>query len=1101
MPEALRVDAVIALIEANRSSLGHAEVDFAVRALRERLETPAPFATAPKLRQVSVLFIDIVDSTAMLQRRSAEDALEVVGAALQRFAALVQEADGKVLRFTGDGLKVVFGGDQAREDDAERAVRCGLALLAAAAAHAAHLHQSFGIAGFAVRVGIHTGPVVLGGGVEADNTAMGHAVHIAARLEQSAPAGRLRISHGTWALVRGLFDVEAQPPLPIKGSDEPLLTYFVRGAVPRGERMHQRGLQGVVAPMLGRDAELAALQALVAQAAALGRAQAATVLADAGVGKSRLLRELQHSLQTGKQPVLALLARAQPTQQLQPYGLLRDLLARRLQIADDEGADSARAKLVAGLAPLFPGRGVLPVHLIGILIGIDFPDSPVQQLPGRERRERSFKALRQALHAWASAAAPLLLMLDDVHWADDGSLDFLQQLVAGADPAPLAMVMLARPLLLERRPRWLEGEAAHRRLPLAPLSAAQSGALATALLQRVADLPPALHAMLVTRAAGNPYFMEELLRMLIDDGAIATAGERWQLRPERLAQVRLPETLVGVLQARLDTLPAEELRALQQASIVGSVFWEDALAALDTQATAALPALHTRAMVQAREGSAFAHTREHAFHHPLLHEVTYGTVLKAVRREGHARAAHWLAERVADRAGEFLAVTAQHFEAANDSERALYFYDRAAQDASQRFAHSAALAVIERALAQPALRDPAWRFHLHFLRFQAAEHQSDNALAALALDALSACAETADNDGLRARALAARMLYADHQGDGASAAALAHQAVSLAESCGCAPAAALAHGELAWLAVSAGRPAQAQSHLEAGLPWARRACALPTRDGGDPQFEIKLSIIGIDCMAMQERLVDAERAVQAAFALTGDMPSMNRFSLLNHAGWIASLLGDLDTAQARYSEGLAVAREIELPRCAAAVLCGLAEVAEFRGDLAAALTHAREAVRVARAGDVVALLPSVLDAAATVLCALRQFDVALQRWGEALALFTAQERPVEACALRARRAALHRARGDAGAAHRDLNEALALPDALASLPATALACAWRAAKANADPRAATLLRALRTRLDNLLSQVPSSDGRERIVEQLPHWRAVTEAAPVLDTAP
>ena len=132
---------------------------------------------------------------------------------------------------------------------------------------------------------------------------------------------------------------------------------------------------------------------------------------------------------------------------------------------------------------------------------------------------------------------------------------------------------------------------------------------------------------------------------------------------------------------------------------------------------------------------------------------------------------------------------------------------------------------------------------------------------------------------------------------------------------------------------------------------------------------------------------------------------------------------------------------------------------------------------------------------------MRQFDAALERWGEALALFTAQERPVEAGALRARRAALHRARGDAGAAHRDLNEALALPDALASLPATALACAWRAAKANADPRAATLLRALRTRLDNLLSQVPSSDGRERIVEQLPHWRAVTEAAPVLDTAP
>jgi class 3 adenylate cyclase len=218
MTEPHPLAAAIADLEARRAVLGDAVVEAAIAALRAQLpgilfEAPAAAAAAPVaaaaacLRQVSILFADVAGSTALLQHRAADEALEVMSGALERFAAVVREAGGEVLRFTGDGLKAVLRVHELREDEAERAVRAGLGILDAAKAHAAALRDSRGIEQFGVRVGVHTGPVVLGTGVEADRSAMGHAVHVAARMEQSAPVGRLRISHETWALVRGLFRV------------------------------------------------------------------------------------------------------------------------------------------------------------------------------------------------------------------------------------------------------------------------------------------------------------------------------------------------------------------------------------------------------------------------------------------------------------------------------------------------------------------------------------------------------------------------------------------------------------------------------------------------------------------------------------------------------------------------------------------------------------------------------------------------------------------------------------------------------------------------------------------------------------------------------
>ena len=280
--------------------LGDAVVEASVRALRAQLAAltgPSSTDPAQTLKQVTILFLDVVGSTSLSQRLDPEAIGEVMDGALYRLTALVEKHRGKVLQYAGDSVLAAFGADEAREDDAELAVRCGLAMLALGKALGAEVQADLGHAGFDVRVGIHTGDVLLGGGVDAEGTIRGSAVNVAARMEQTAPAGRLRISHDTYGLVRGLFDVEVQAPLAIKGIDEPVQSYLVTAAKPRPFEDVTRGIEGVSTRMIGRDAELEALQQafrwLLVPPEGEQQLAMVTVVADAGIGKSRLLREFE----------------------------------------------------------------------------------------------------------------------------------------------------------------------------------------------------------------------------------------------------------------------------------------------------------------------------------------------------------------------------------------------------------------------------------------------------------------------------------------------------------------------------------------------------------------------------------------------------------------------------------------------------------------------------------------------------------------------------------------------------------------------------------------------------------------------------------------
>jgi class 3 adenylate cyclase len=380
-PDEQQLEVAIAALEAQRAFLGNAVVDAALEPMRAKLAAliaASEAEPAQQLKQVTILFLDVVGSTALSQRLDPEEIHAVMDSALARCTKVVRAHQGKVLQYAGDNLLAVFGADQASEADAEQAVHCGLAVVVEGRAIGSEVQTAHGYRDFNVRVGIHTGGVLLGGGVDAEGTIRGIAVNIAARMEQTAPPGGVRISHDTYAQVRGVFDVEPQPPLSVKGVDAPLRSYLVVRARPRAFRVSTRGIEGVETRMIGRATELRALQDAYLRVMAPGAGlQRVLVVADAGVGKSRLLYEFDNWADARPERFFIFQARATPQSLAQPHSVLRDLFAWRFQILDGDSMQEAQRKLEGGLVPLFAGdqgehEAEAHAHLLGQLIGLDY---------------------------------------------------------------------------------------------------------------------------------------------------------------------------------------------------------------------------------------------------------------------------------------------------------------------------------------------------------------------------------------------------------------------------------------------------------------------------------------------------------------------------------------------------------------------------------------------------------------------------------------------------------------------------------------------------------------------------------------------------------
>jgi class 3 adenylate cyclase/tetratricopeptide (TPR) repeat protein len=701
----------ISSMEAQRPALGHEVVDAALAPLQRKLDELMAILLAQQARTptqptqqrklVTLLFMDIAGSTAIAQDMDPEDVCEVFDVALNRLAIPIEAHGGHVTRFMGDGFLAVFGAPLAREDDPEQCIRAGLGIIAAAQELAPELQEEWEFPEFQIRVGVNTGLVAIGGLTEAEDTLMGAAVNLAARLESAAPAGGLLISHDTYRHVRGLFDVEPQDPVQAKGFDEPVQVYRVLRAKPRTFRTYTRGVEGVETRMIGREAELKTLQDALLTAIEDGEGQVITISGEAGVGKSRLLYEFQNWIELSPARVRFFEGRGRYDAQGLPYGLLRDLFEFRFQIQDDDQADIARQKLVGGLMEVFSSvqDGEMRAHILGQMLGFEFSASP--HLKGvlsdpEQLRNRGRAYLAEFLEE-LSSQGQVMIFLEDIHWADDSSLDALNWLGERLYQQRLLVVCATRPTLFERRPYWGEGLAYHQRLELEPLSKRESRQLVAEIFKLADRLPDELRDLVVEGAEGNPFYLEELVKMLVEDGVIARGEEVWRVHPERLAEIEVPPTLAGVLQARLDSLPVEERTVLQQASVVGRQFWDRVLAHVQFSGGGspqlvpeALTSLRGRELIYRREGSAFAEAREYIFKHDILREVTYESVLKRLRKVYHGLVADWLITQEPERSNEYSGLIAEHLLQAGSREQACQYFLQAGQAALETYANTEA---------------------------------------------------------------------------------------------------------------------------------------------------------------------------------------------------------------------------------------------------------------------------------------------------------------------------------------------------------------------------------------------------------------------------
>lgn len=647
-------------------------------------------------RLVTILFSDVKGSTAMAEDMDPEDVMEVMNEAFGVLIPPICRHEGTLARLMGDAILAFFGAPIAHEDDPERACRAALEIIAGTRELAARLERERDIRGFNVRVGINTGLVVVGevgSDLRVEVTAMGDAVNLAARMEQNAPPGGILISHNTFRHIRGLFDVLPQPPLMVKGKKEPVQTYLLLRARPRAFRMPSRGIEGVQTRTVGREEELHLLRETFHKAMEGGCTQALTIVGDAGVGKSRLLLEFEDWMATRSEEIVYLRGRAFPETTRAPYHLLRDLFCARFDVLEDDSIAQVREKVISGLSShLDPDRAAL----VGQLVGFDFSTVPaVANLLGSP----SFASLALAYltHYFRAFTADhrMVILLEDLHWADAPSLDFFIRLVEELPDRRLLFITSARPAFYERRPDW-----PFARLDLYPLSFDHTRELLAEILQQ--EVPPGLDAIVVRSAEGNPFYVEELVRMLMEDGVIVPAGEGWRVELERLKTLRVPSTLTGVLQARLDSLPSGEKSLLQRASVIGRNFWDTAVAILGEQppseVAAGLEVLRARELVFRGGDAAPAGAQEYLFKHALLRDVTYETVLLKLRRIYHKRVAEWLEAHGGERLNEYTVLIAEHYERAGEREKAVEWLRRAGEAAWKSCAFAEAVDFYERAL-------------------------------------------------------------------------------------------------------------------------------------------------------------------------------------------------------------------------------------------------------------------------------------------------------------------------------------------------------------------------------------------------------------------
>ena len=708
----------MAALEGNRSLLGEQVVDVALASIREKLAGDQAVRIPQQRKLVTILFADMSGFTAMSETMDHEIVNDVINSLWSRVDKAIHDHSGRIDKHIGDAIMALYGTPTAHEDDPERAVRSALQIQSEILEWKRELSEQLSnyrsqIQNIQLRIGINTGPALLGTvGTVGEYTAIGDTVNLAQRLEAAAPKGGILISHETHQLVRGIFEVTALEPITVKGKSEPIHVYTVNGLKPRSFRDTTRGLEGVETRTIGREEEFERMKDAFEKAAEQRTTYLISLVAEAGIGKSRLLFEFGKWLDTQGRPMQIFKGRAaQETSQI-PYSLLRGILASAFEIQENDRVAVARQKLEQGIRKYTGIQDVatLYAHFIGHLIGLDYSNS--KHLKGILNDARQVRDL--AFHYGAEFIADIahdqavVIFLEDIHWADSGSLDFFDSLMSKQPDLPLLIIGLTRSALFEQRPDWGTGPVQHLSLNLLPLNETDARRLVDEILQKIPEVPEAIADLIVKKAEGSPFYVEELIKVLIEGGVILRGKDQWSVALDRLSDLKVPTTLTGLLQARLDGLRQDARETLQQASVVGRVFWTDVIERMhnpefepaESSAPIAerLGMLRLKELIYHYEESASREALEFIFKNQILHDVTYESVLLRLRPVYHAQAADGLVEVGGERANEYAGRVGEHYESAGDWIKAAEWYARAGRQAQNIYASEVAVNYYEKAL-------------------------------------------------------------------------------------------------------------------------------------------------------------------------------------------------------------------------------------------------------------------------------------------------------------------------------------------------------------------------------------------------------------------
>jgi len=664
---------------------------------------------------VTVLFCDVTGSTGLGEQLDPERLQEVLATYFAAMREEIEAEGGTVEKFIGDAVMAAFGVPTAHEDDPSRALRAALRMRRRLEEVNTGLQARFGVS-LRIRTGVNTGEVLAAPNpLPGEPMVTGDAVNVAARLEQTAEPGEIVVAERTARAARG-FRFRELGEQELRGKEQAVPAVVLEEEAPARA---ERGVPGLHAPMVGRDSELEVLRSLYHRSAAEGRPNLVTIYGDPGVGKSRLTAEFLAWSAGVKKPPVVVRGRCLPYGDGVTYWPLAEILKARSGVLDTDPPNVALERIRAmGRELLTEEVAADPAKATAALaytVGVDDPGMPFHTLEPREVRLKTHGAWRSFFSALAGAA-PVVAVIEDIHWADPALLDLLEELAERVQ-GPVLFVCTARPELTERRSGWGGGRRNFSSVALDPLTALEADRLVTLLLS-IEDLPPAVHDHILARAEGNPFFLEEIIRKLIDEGRIVREADRWRAAAG-IDDVVVPDTVQAVLAARIDLLAPKEKRALQSAAVVGRVFWPGPVLLLlngeGPELDDTLGRLEDRDLVLSRLGSAVAGQREFAFKHVLTRDVAYESLPRRDRARAHSAVAEWIESTSGERRGEFAELLAYHYEEAFRGRRedaqgdpttledlrrkAFASLMQASEDARRRYAVAKAAAMAERARA------------------------------------------------------------------------------------------------------------------------------------------------------------------------------------------------------------------------------------------------------------------------------------------------------------------------------------------------------------------------------------------------------------------